>query len=172
MEPLTDSTPTNNDIISPDVQDMLKRQAIQQDFNDLVRSVKATKSSTNPHFKNKYAPLDAWLEEIHKWVGEFNFILSECYRVMDTANDGLVTIHSATLVHISGVTFSSEYPVGQLDKPQAMGSASTYARRYNIQCLLTCTGEDDDDGEVAQAQPTTQPTRERVPMAPRGKRLT
>lgn len=147
------------------MQDTIKRQAIQADYNGLVSSIKATKSSTNPHFKNKYAPLDAWLDEIHKYVGLFNFILTECYRVMNTSDDGLVTVHAATLIHVSGVTFTSEYPVGQLDKPQAMGSASTYARRYNLQCLLTCTGEDDDDAEVAQATPPA--VRERVPMTNR-----
>jgi len=96
--------------------------------------------------------------------------MTEGYRVMDTTTDGLVTIHVAKLIHVSGVQYTSEYPVGQLDKPQAMGSASTYARRYNLQCLLTCTGEDDDDAETAQAA-STPAKRERVPMSNRNPRI-
>ena len=128
------------------------------DWNSLVATVRATKSSTNPHFKNKFAPLDAWLEEIHRLAGMHNFIFLESMDVRESETGDLYMIHTCTLLHQQGFTQKSTYLVGLLDKAQAMGSNTTYARRYNIQVLLTCTGEDDDDGNIAQAASTNTTT--------------
>jgi hypothetical protein len=79
-------------------------------------------------------------------------------------------IHTCELRHVaSGIVQESQYLCSEVDKPQAMGSALTYARRYNIQTLLTCTGEDDDDGNIAQATPANKTERTRVPMGSRGR---
>lgn len=123
------------------------------DYNNLITQVKAVKSSTNPHFKNRFAPLDAWLDEVHRLAGPNNFMFTECVRVA-TSGDDIYQLHRAQLEHTSGRIWYSEYFISLIDKPQAMGSACTYARRYNIQTLLTCTGEDDDDGNVAQSVTT------------------
>ena len=124
------------------------------DWNSLVTTIRATKSSTNPHFKNKFAPLDAWLEEIHRLASLHNFIFLESMDVRESETGDLYMIHTCTLLHQQGFTQKSTYIVGLLDKAQAMGANTTYARRYNIQVLLTCTGEDDDDGNIAQAATT------------------
>ena len=128
------------------------------DYNALITSVKATKSSTNPHFKNKFAPLDVWLEEVHRLARVHNFIFLESMDVRESETGDLYMIHTCTLLHQQGFTQKSTYLVGLIDKPQAMGASTTYARRYNIQVLLTCTGEDDDDGNIAQAASTNTST--------------
>lgn len=125
------------------------------DYNNFVTQVKAIKSSTNPHFKNKFAPLDTWLDEVHRLAGPNHLMFSESIKVA-TSGDDIYQVHRAELEHESGRVWASEYFISLIDKPQAMGAACTYARRYNIQTLLTCTGEDDDDGNNAQAV-TTEP---------------
>ena len=128
------------------------------DWNSLVATVRATKSSTNPHFKNKFAPLDVWLEEIHRLANLHNFIFLESMATRVSETGDIYMVHTCTLLHQQGFRQQSDYLVGLLDKAQAMGSNTTYARRYNIQVLLTCTGEDDDDGNIAQAASTNTTT--------------
>lgn len=125
------------------------------DYNNFVTQVKAVKSSINPHFKNKFTPLDTWLDEVHRLAGPNNLMFTESIRVA-TCGDDIYQVHRAELEHKSGRVWTSEYFISLIDKPQAMGAACTYARRYNIQTLLTCTGEDDDDGNNAQVV-TTEP---------------
>lgn len=126
---------------------MVDTKQYAQDWNNLVSEVKAVKSATNPHFKNKFAPLDTWLDEVHRLCKTYGFMFTERVRV-DVNNDDIYQIHIAEITHIeSGLAHNSEYFVSLIDKPQSMGGALTYARRYNIQCLLTCTGEDDDDAQ-------------------------
>jgi hypothetical protein len=139
---------------------------LSRDWNALVNEVKAVKSSTNPHFKNRFAPLDAWLDEIHRLCPLHNFRFIESIVVRSHGED-IYQVHVAKLIHVDGEVMYSEYFISLIDKPQAMGSATTYARRYNIQTLLTCTGEDDDDGNNAQA--VTTESRTTVPMGTRRK---
>lgn len=143
-----------------------KEPNLIRDWNALVNEVKAVKSSTNPHFKNRFAPLDVWLDEIHRLAPVYNFRFTESI-VVRTCGEDIYQVHVAKLYHVNGEVNSSEYFISLIDKPQAMGSATTYARRYNIQTLLTCTGEDDDDGNNAQA--VTTESRTTVPMSTRRK---
>lgn len=53
------------------------------------------------------------------------------------------------LIHESGQTLGSVYPLPEIADSQAMGSAITYARRYSLCALLGIAAEDDEDGEAA-----------------------
>ena len=64
--------------------------------------------------------------------------------------DGIIILNTR-IVHKSGQWMESDYPVGGLGRPQEMGSAMTYARRYALFGLVGVAGEDDDDGNAAQA---------------------
>jgi len=133
---------------------------LHEDYNNFTAAIKATKSSTNPHFKNKFANLDTWIQEIHTHAKTYGFTVTESMKPLVTEH-GVYQTHRATLTHTSQFRLDSEYVVCSVDeKPQAMGAATTYARRYNLQVLLNCTGEDDDDGTMAQStitgeRPTT-----------------
>jgi hypothetical protein len=61
------------------------------------------------------------------------------------------------LLHSSGEWISSSYPLPAAGRPQEMGSALTYARRYSLCAMLGIAAEDDDDGNAAQqAKPAQQ----------------
>ena len=84
------------------------------------------------------------------------------------ANGEIVLL--TTLLHSSGEWIGGVYPIRTADqKPQTLGSALTYARRYAFGALVGLTSDDDDDGNGAQngtnggAQHTTKPTAQAVP---------
>lgn len=56
------------------------------------------------------------------------------------------------LSHSSGEFIDSYYPLPSPAslKPQAFGSAMTYARRYSLSAIVGFASEDDDDGQAAQ----------------------
>jgi hypothetical protein len=58
---------------------------------------------------------------------------------------------STILMHQSGEWIQSElfFPLKDR-KPQSIGSAITYARRYSLSAFLNISSEDDDDGSLAQ----------------------
>jgi hypothetical protein len=66
---------------------------------------------------------------------------------MVTAN-GLVLV--TRLMHKSGEFIESSYPLPSGGKPQEMGSALTYARRYCYCAILGIAADSDDDGAAAQ----------------------
>jgi hypothetical protein len=133
--------------------------SLVKDYNTFTSAINAVKSSTNPHFKNRFAPLDSWLSEIHKHAAANNFMVTESMSPNRGNDDLLYQSHICELIHVSGWSLTSQYIVCSVDeKPQATGAATTYARRYNLQVLLNCTGEDDDDGTQAQATITAERT--------------
>ncbi|OFW58460.1 MAG: hypothetical protein A2133_00840 [Actinobacteria bacterium RBG_16_64_13] len=54
------------------------------------------------------------------------------------------------LLHSSGQWIESRYPLAMYERPQEMGSAITYARRYTISALLGIAAEEDDDAAAAE----------------------
>ena len=60
-----------------------------------------------------------------------------------------------SLLHESGEERSGEWPLGPVSqKPQSLGSAITYGRRYSFTAATNIVLEDDDDGQRAQQQHT------------------
>ena len=56
-----------------------------------------------------------------------------------------------SLLHESGEERSGEWPLGPVNqKPQSLGSAITYGRRYSFTAATNIVLEDDDDGQRAQ----------------------
>jgi hypothetical protein len=51
------------------------------------------------------------------------------------------------LLHVSGESKEAEWPL-PVGKPQDMGSAMTYGRRYTLQAVLGIAAEADDDGQA------------------------
>ena len=106
------------------------------------------KTSTNPHFKNKFTPLDTWIDSALVASKVAGFAVVESISLLP-CGDVLYQVHNIRIVSEHG-EHTSEYLIGEVDKPQAMGSALTYARRYHLQTVLGATGEDDDDANNAQ----------------------
>lgn len=117
----------------------------------LVRAQKAfgpaLKSSTNPHFKSKYADLAACVEAVIDGLNANGIFLAQlCHE----SADGVIV--ETQLIHESGETFSAgrlHVPAAKQD-PQGYGSALTYARRYSLMAACGIAPED-DDGNAAKS---------------------
>ena len=105
----------------------------------------ALKTSTNPHFKSKYADLANCVEAVVDALNTNGIALMQ--RTFE-CKDGVMV--ETVFVHESGEVMECgmlHVPAGKQD-PQGYGSALTYARRYS---LLAATGlaPEDDDGNSA-----------------------
>lgn len=99
--------------------------------------------SRNPHYKNRFASLEATLTKINPVFAEFGLVLSHW-----PAGNKLIS----RLEHVSGQWMMSAYDLSAIKKdPQQMGSAITYARRYCAQAIAGLCGGEDDDAEMAMA---------------------
>ena len=88
-----------------------------------------------------------------------------CWTAMPArAEDGTLVLRY-TLLHVSGDAEGAEMPLGVESgcKPQELGSAITYARRYAITAQLNISTEEDDDGRAAQNAPKSAPMVQSAP---------
>ena len=99
----------------------------------------------NPHFKNKYADLASVRDAIHKVLSKHGLSFTQTTEIRDS---GFILL--TTLMHSSGQWIASEYPLPSAAKPQELGSALTYARRYSLTSLIGISADEDDDAEDAQ----------------------
>jgi hypothetical protein len=104
------------------------------------------KTKINPHFKSAYVDLSDGLTALRECFSKHDLTFIQGTSVMD----GIIILNTR-IVHKSGQYIESDYPVGGFGKPQEMGSAMTYARRYSLFAMVGIAGEDDDDGNAAQA---------------------
>ncbi len=131
-----------------------------------IQMKKAAKSSTNPHFKSKYADLtevyDACKDALHD-----NEIM-----VMQGARNELDTYGvETTLLHSSGQWVREVLMLrpSKLD-PQGAGSAITYARRYALAAMVGVMQEDDDGNNASRREYVEAPHKPTPP--PVGRPLT
>jgi ERF superfamily len=103
------------------------------------------KNKTNPYFNSSYVDLADGLDAIRKTFSKHHLSFIQGTSVVD----GVILLNTR-IIHKSGQWIESEYPVGGFGKPQEMGSAMTYARRYSLFSMIGIAGEDDDDGNAAQ----------------------
>lgn len=107
----------------------------------------AVKSAENPHFKSKYADLAAIRDATAPILANHNMAIIQATEFTDDGRLALVT----RLQHASGEYIESTFPVPFMpDKPQVMGSAITYARRYSWSAICGIAAGLDDDGEAAR----------------------
>jgi hypothetical protein len=93
----------------------------------------------------QYAPLSAGLEIVRKSLGRHELAILQTTHV--ERESGLVLL-TTTLAHSSGEWIVATWPVcrvADIVKPQLMGAALTYARRYSLFTLVGIAGEDDLD---------------------------
>lgn len=112
----------------------------------------ALKSSTNPHFKSKYADLSACVEAVVDSLNANGIFLNQ-----QTSESDSGVIVETVFIHESGESLSCgklHVPASKQD-PQGYGSALTYARRYSLMAACGIAPED-DDGEAATRKPAKQ----------------
>ena len=101
----------------------------------------ALKSSTNPHFKSRYADLSACVEAVIEGLNGAGIAL-----IQRTSEDMTGVTVETVFIHESGEMLECgklHVPASKQD-PQGYGSALTYARRYSLMAACGIAPEDDD----------------------------
>ena len=106
-------------------------------------------------YSYNYGDLAGLLDAIRKPFADNGL----CYVQAATNEPGCVHV-TTRIIHSSGqwIEETLTMPVGEA-KPQALGSAITYARRYAIGSLAGVASEQDDDGAAAQEAASNAPSR-------------
>ncbi len=108
---------------------------------------KVVKDQTNPHFKSRFASLDAVMDAIGPILTRHGLV----WATLPGRVDGEPAL-TYKLVHVAtGETLEGSMPLMlKSADPQGQGSALTYARRYSIMAVLGLVPDEDDDGNRAQ----------------------
>lgn len=121
--------------------------------------VKVKKWWVNPHFKSKYITLDWLLDILIPLCNERDILIRHA-----TENQEVVT----TVAYIKSKESSkseylhSRFPVWDISNPQKIGSAITYAKRYNLWQLFNIVTDEDDDWEKASEKTKTKETPAKI----------
>lgn len=114
----------------------------------------ALKTSTNPHFKSKYADLASCVEAVIDALNSHGIALLQKPHLCESG----VTIETV-FVHESGEQLSGGvfHTPAQKNDPQGYGSAMTYARRYSLMAACGIAPEDDDGNSASRPRETVKP---------------
>lgn len=118
----------------------------------------ASKDSTNPHFRSKYASLTSVREAVMEVFGAQGLGFD-----WEVAGDKEGVRVKCVILHESGerlVPAEWYYLPAIQQTPQAFGSATTYGKRYTLEAAAGITTDEDDDANAA-----SMPTRA-VPQPP------
>ena len=113
----------------------------------------ARKSSTNPHFKSKYADLTECFNACSDILNEHEISIRQ-----PTMFENGAYIVRTILTHNSGETLE-DYGVPILgwetakNAPQLFGAGQTYARRYSLTSMVGICPEDDDGNSLGKHTP-------------------
>ena len=110
----------------------------------------ALKTSTNPHFRSRYADLSACVEAVIDSLNNNGIALIQRNYEDNTG----VTVETL-FVHESGEILECgklHVPASKQD-PQGYGSALTYARRYSLMAACGIAPEDDDGNAASRKTP-------------------
>jgi hypothetical protein len=136
---------------SPEIDKLMAALAKAQGTIEAVtknREVEVVSQRTNSRYSFKYATLDAIREAIRKPLSDNGLALVQ--SVDD--GEGQSSVLTTMLGHESGQWISSKLKLMVENAGnQARGSAISYGRRYAICSLLGIVSEDDDDGNIVDA---------------------
>jgi ERF superfamily len=108
----------------------------------------------------RYAPLSSGLDIVRKTLSQHEIATVQTTSIDEAA--GIVRL-STVLAHASGEWIASDWPVcpiAETERPQRMGAALTYARRYSLFTLVGIAGEDDLDApDLAEPNPEIENRR-------------
>lgn len=133
------------------------------------------KGSENPHFRSKYADLEAVRNAMFGAFAENGL----CVIQMPGFADGAATL-ATRLLHTSGewLEWDAGSPLTKAD-PQGWRAAVTYLRRTCLEGIANLAAEDDDGNTASQSpkarpvptvsRPSAKPAKAGVPVVPFGK---
>lgn len=105
-------------------------------------------NKVNPHFKSKYADLAEIRDTVTPALSKHGIAV---VQGTDAGQSGFILVVTR-LVHKSGQWVESSFPIAY-DKPQTMGSAYTYAKRYSLAAICNIAADEDDDANAANDKP-------------------
>jgi hypothetical protein len=126
----------------------------------------ALKTSTNPHFRTKYADLSACIEAV---IGALNDNGIAMMQLTHEHESGILI--ETIFIHESGEQMSAGklyMPATKMDA-QGFGSALSYARRYSLMAACGIAPEDDDANSAVkniQAAPYKATPKPAAPPVP------
>ena len=104
------------------------------------------KSGINPHFRNRYVPLEELISAVVPVLNKYGIVLIQA----PTYHEGQPALQ--TILRCNGESIEATMPLlCAKDDPQGQGSAITYARRYSLMAMLGLSADEDDDAEKATA---------------------
>lgn len=144
---------------------MRKSETITEYAKAFIKAQKEVKQplkdKDNPFFKSKYVPLESVADTIVAAFGSNGLAYSQDPQVDENGNIAVTTL----VMHESGEWI--EYGPTTLkpvkNDPQAAGSAITYARRYALSAIFGITSDEDDDGNNATHQRTSNQVTKKAP---------
>jgi len=108
----------------------------------------------------RYAPLSSGLDIVRKTLSQHGIATVQTTSIDEAT--GIVRL-STVLAHASGEWIASDWPVcpiAETERPQRMGAALTYARRYSLFTLVGIAGEDDLDApDLMESNPEIEKLR-------------
>lgn len=120
----------------------------------------ATKASTNPHFKSRYADLAEVLNTVRPVFTKHGLAI-----IQSTESNGEMVSVTTAIVHKEGGYVSSVAScVPAKWDGQGVGASTTYLRRYALAAMCGIAQEDDDGQSAAHnrapQKPAAPPSRE------------
>ena len=113
----------------------------------------ALKTSTNPHFRSRYADLSACVEAVVDALNNNGiFLLQKNYDCADGVMVETVFVHESGQMLECGIV---HFPAVKKD-PQGYASALTYARRYSLMAACGIAPEDDDGNLASRAKQSVE----------------
>src|SRR5262249_48047137 len=104
----------------------------------------------------RYAPLSSGLDIVRKTLSQHEIATVQTTSIDEAT--GIVRL-STVLAHAYGEWIASywpAFPTAETERPQRMGAALTYARRYSLFTLVGIAGEDDlDASDLMDPDPET-----------------
>jgi hypothetical protein len=120
----------------------------------------ASKDSTNPAFKSRYADITSIWEAARPALAKHGISVTQWPVHADDTR-----LHIVTRVAFKGEWIRAHFsiPVTKNDA-QGYGSATTYAKRYALAAALGVVADDDDDGNAASQRPAYEPKKAAAPI--------
>lgn len=124
------------------------------------------KTAENPHFRNKYAPLDELIRVTQPALQKHGLMLVQFPVVID----GKPALHSTILSADGEAMELGDFLLPEGASPQNMGSALTYWERYTRAAIFGLAAEEDDDANAAESD-HARPAAPSKPAAPAARRM-
>ena len=147
-------TDTKTNIKKPVQSKVYNLKTAMLEFQRLA--VTAKKDGKNPHFRSNYSTLESVITAVNQGNQFGLYFTQEIDYVyvshMETKSEVVVV---TTVRHTNDDnTYVSKLPIilsqTNMENPQKIGSAITYAKRYTLQSVYGLPSEDDDGNKAAE----------------------